>query len=156
MATHIHGERIGKTGKLKVGCSAVIFDKSGENTLLQKRTDNGRWGIPGGGMDPGESAAECCIREVKEETGLDVEVARLVGIYTTPHRVTTYPDGNRWQFVSMHFEARIIGGTMEISDGESTEMKFIPVSELANYDIMENHLPRIEDTMTRQVATFIR
>jgi 8-oxo-dGTP pyrophosphatase MutT (NUDIX family) len=65
MARLLYGERIGRTASLKVGCSAIIFDESREKVLLQKRTDNGRWCMPGGGMDPGESAVECCIREVK-------------------------------------------------------------------------------------------
>ncbi len=156
MARLLYGDRIGRTATLKVGCSAVIFDESGEKILLQKRTDNGRWCMPGGGMDPGENIAECCIREVKEETGLEVEIVRLVGVYTTPHRVTTYADGNRWQFISMHFEARITGGRMEITDGESTEMAFIALDDLSNYDIMEHHLPRIEDTLAGRAETFIR
>jgi 8-oxo-dGTP pyrophosphatase MutT (NUDIX family) len=156
MARLLYGERIGRTASLKVGCSAIIFDESREKVLLQKRTDNGRWCMPGGGMDPGESTAECCVREVKEETGLDVEVVRLVGVYTTPHHIVTYADGNRWQLVSMHFEARITGGRMEITDGESTEMAFIAIDELANYDVMEHHLPRIEDTLADKSETFVR
>jgi len=156
MAQLITGERIGKTALIKVGCSVILFDESGATILLQQRTDNGRWSLPGGGMDPGESAEECCVREIKEETGLDIEVVRLVGIYTTPHRITTYADGNRWQLVALHFEGVITGGTMEITDGESHEQRFIPITELANYDIMEHHLPRIEDTLHRQVAAFVR
>lgn len=156
MAQLIYGERIGATARLRVGCSAIIFDESGNRLLLQKRTDNGRWSLPGGGMDPGESVAECCIREVKEETGLDVEVIRLVGVYTDPHYIAVYADGNRWQIVSMHFEARIIGGAMAITDGESTELAFIALDELPNYDIMEHHLPRIEDTLANRAETFIR
>lgn len=156
MAQLVYGDRIGRTAQLKVGCSAIIFDERGDRILLQKRTDNDRWCLPGGAMDPGENAAECCVREVKEEPGLDVDIARLVGIYTTPHRVTTYADGNRWQIVSFHFQARIVGGTMAITDGESTEMNFVPIAELAGYDVMEHHLPRIEDTIARQGAAFVR
>ena len=78
------GDRIGREGKLSPGASALIFDQSTGNVLLTRRQDNGRWCLPGGGMDPGESAAEACIREVFEETGLEVKVKRLVGIYTSP------------------------------------------------------------------------
>ena len=78
------GDRIGREGKLSPGASALIFDQSTGNVLLTRRQDNGRWCLPGGGMDPGESAAEACIREVFEETGLEVKVKRLVGISTSP------------------------------------------------------------------------
>ena len=70
MAQFLYGDRIGKTAKLRIGCTAVVFDASGAQVLLTQRTDNGRWCLPGGGMDPGESAVEACVREVWEETGL--------------------------------------------------------------------------------------
>lgn len=92
MAKYEFGERIGKTAQLSVGSSAIIFDKSGRKILLTRRTDNDRWCLPGGRMDPGESIEETCIREVWEETGLQVKVRRLLGVYTTPHRITTYVD----------------------------------------------------------------
>ena len=62
MAKLIYGDRIGKRGVLRGGASAIIFDESREKVLLTKRTDNGRWCIPGGGMDPGESVEEACVR----------------------------------------------------------------------------------------------
>ena len=62
-------------------------------------------------MDTGESAAECCAREVLEETGLVVSVGRLIGVYSTPHRITEYSDGNRKQAFDLVLEAvRIAGG----------------------------------------------
>ncbi len=70
MAQYAYGERIGRTAQLKLGTSAIILDEAGDNILLTRRTDNGRWCLPGGAMDPGESLEECCIREVWEETGL--------------------------------------------------------------------------------------
>lgn len=58
--------------------------------LLIERTDNGNWSMPGGAMDPGESMTACAIRETREETGLDVELTGLVGIYTDPRHVIHY------------------------------------------------------------------
>jgi 8-oxo-dGTP pyrophosphatase MutT (NUDIX family) len=63
------GERIGRLGQLRVGCVVVVFDATRERMLLTRRTDNGRWCLPGGGMDAGESIAEACLRELEEETG---------------------------------------------------------------------------------------
>jgi|TARA_B100002003_G_C14072291_1_gene515898 8-oxo-dGTP pyrophosphatase MutT (NUDIX family) len=79
MAKIIEGERIGKTAPLKVGCAAAIFDESHKKLLLTRRSDNGQWCLPGGGMEPDESTAEACEREVLEETGLHVTA-------DTPHR----------------------------------------------------------------------
>ena len=76
MSNLIRGERVGRQAKLRVGASAIIFGRARQNVLLTRRSDNGRWCLPGGGMDPGESVAETYIREVLEETGLEVEVTK--------------------------------------------------------------------------------
>src|SRR6266508_4839267 len=90
MATMIRGERVGKHGRLAVGCSASIFDLTRQKILLIRRTDNSRWSVPGGYMEPGESVAEACAREVWEETGLHVRVGRLISVYSTPHILLEY------------------------------------------------------------------
>ena len=74
MGTMKFGERVGREGVLRPGASGMIFDAARERILLTRREDNGRWCIPGGGMDAGESAEEACIRELLEETGLEVRV----------------------------------------------------------------------------------
>ena len=110
----IYGDRIGKLGRIVTACDAVIFDSPGEKVLLTRRTDNGRWCLPGGAMDPGESAAECCAREVLEETGLIVRVGKLIGVYSTPHRIIEYADGNRRQGLTLCFEAEVVGGELGV------------------------------------------
>lgn len=155
MAKIVYGERIGKQAILKVGCAAVIFDPNREKVLLTRRTDNGRWCLPGGGMDAGESAAEACAREVWEETGLLVAIDKLIGVYTSPHRITEYIDGNRFQFVSFCFEASVIDGELGLSD-ETTEVGYFSPGEIETIDLMENHVERISDAFAGQVATFVR
>src|SRR5207253_8103307 len=81
-----------KPNSLVVAVSAVITDENGY-ILLQRRTDNDLWGLPGGGMDLGESIGQAVVRETKEETGLDVEPTGLVGIYSDPGHVIAYADG---------------------------------------------------------------
>jgi 8-oxo-dGTP pyrophosphatase MutT (NUDIX family) len=111
MATLLHGDRIGRDATVQFGCSAFVLDESVAKVLLTRRTDNGRWCLPGGRMDPGESAAETCVREVLEETGLQVTVVRLIGLYSSPHLIVAYTDGNRRQIVAAHFLVRVVGGT---------------------------------------------
>ena len=100
----LSGNRIGKDGCLSVGCSASVFDSNREKVLLIRREDDGKWAVPGGSMVTGESLSEACKREVFEETGLDVNVKRLISVYTSAHRLLAYPDGNKLQVVTLHFE----------------------------------------------------
>lgn len=155
MARSEYGDRIGKTAPLRVGSAAVIFDETSEKVLLTRREDNGEWCLPGGAMESGESAEEACVREVWEETGLTVAVTRLIGIYTSPHRITVYKDGNRFQFVSFCFEARVVAGTPGLSD-EVTEIGYFSRAEMATMKIIDPHQIRIEDAFVRQVAAFVR
>lgn len=92
-------------------------------------------------MDPGEGADETCVREVREETGLDVRVTRLVGVYTSPDIMVEYADGNRIQPVAFSFEAEVIGGELGLSD-ETTEYGYVAIDELDTVDLMEPHRQR--------------
>jgi ADP-ribose pyrophosphatase YjhB (NUDIX family) len=151
----IYGERIGKQGKILVGCSAAIFDPAREKVLLTRRADNGKWCLPSGHMEAGESAVEACVREVKEETGLDVRIRRLVGIYTDPNRLLEYPDGNKFHLVALHFEAEVTGGELTLSD-ETTAYGYFTIPEIAEMDMLEIHRERIADAAAERVPAFMR
>ena len=144
-----------KRGVLRVGASSIIFDESRETILLTKRTDNGRWCLPGGGMDPGESVEEACIREAYEETGLRVKVTRLVGVYTSPDLVIEYADGNIFHPVSLSFEVEITGGELGLSD-ETTEVGYFTIEDVKTMDLMDHHRARIQDALQNVESTFIR
>jgi 8-oxo-dGTP pyrophosphatase MutT (NUDIX family) len=155
MATIIQGERVGRGAQLGTGSSAMLLDPTGTKVLLTRRTDNGRWCLPGGRMDPGESLAESCVREMREETGLEVEVVRLIGIYSSPHSIIEYADGNRRQIVAAHFLVRQVGGRLGLSD-ETTDYGFFSRAEIATLDVMEHHRARIDDGFAEQEAAFVR
>jgi 8-oxo-dGTP pyrophosphatase MutT (NUDIX family) len=155
MAQLHFGERIAREATVMVGASALILDQAGERVLLTRRTDNGRWCLPGGRMDPGENLAETCVREVREETGLEVEVVRLIGLYSSPDVLVVYADGNRRQIVAAHFLVRVVGGTLGLSD-ETTEAAYFSQDELDALDLMEHHRPRIADSFAGQEAACIR
>lgn len=103
---------------IRAGASVVVTDDHGR-VLLHKRPDNGLWSIPGGGMEPGESITETAIREAEEETGIRVELVRLVGIYSKPNRVIAYPNGEVRQQFSICFTGRPVGG--QLTTGEESE-----------------------------------
>jgi ADP-ribose pyrophosphatase YjhB (NUDIX family) len=155
VAKIIEGERIGKLGQLALGCSAVIFDPTRMQVLLTRRTDNGRWCLPGGRTDAGESVSETCIREVLEETGLHVRIVRLLGIYSSPHRLVEYADGNRYQIVALNFEAEPIGGTLTISD-ETTAYGYFSWDVIGRMDVMETHVERLRDVFSGESPPWVR
>lgn len=109
--------------RIKLGVAIIILDGQG-HLLLEKRSDCGLWGLPGGRIEPGEAVQETAIREIKEETGLLIEIARLIGIYSDPAegRIITYPDAVVHS-VDIAIEAVIVGGALCRSD-ESEVIKF--------------------------------
>lgn len=122
---------------------------------MTRRSDNGRWCLPGGGMDSGETAEEACIREVWEETRLRVHVSRLVGVYTSPDFLIEYADGNRVQIIAMHFEAEVISGELGLSD-ETTDAGYFTPAEIATMDVIETHRQRITDSLNFRESAYFR
>ncbi len=144
MVKVVSGERIAKEGRLAVGCSAFVFDAKREKVLLLKRSDDGKWAVPGGAMRAGESLTEACIREVLEETGLRVKIKRLLSVYTSPHRLLTYADGNKWQAVDLHFEAEIIDGDLTANE-EATALCFYTLAQTESLDMHGIDRMRVQD-----------
>jgi ADP-ribose pyrophosphatase YjhB (NUDIX family) len=155
MTKVLYGPRLGREGKLRFGCSAVIFDEKRTKVLLTRRADNGLWCVPGGAMESGESAAEACEREVFEETGLKVRVKHLVGVYSNPDQLVIYPDGNKVHIVVMGFEAEVIGGELSLSN-ETTEVGFFSLTEMENMHMHGKHKERVEDAFLDQREAFIK
>src|SRR5919202_2241444 len=91
--------------------------------LMIHRTDNDNWALPGGAMDIGETIAEAGVRETLEETGIECEIVRLVGVYTNPRHVMLYTsNGEVRQECSLVFAARPTGGDPTPSS-ESSEVR---------------------------------
>ncbi|MFF2811708.1 NUDIX hydrolase [Streptomyces sp. NPDC058000] len=138
---------------LVVAASAVVTDESGR-VLLQRRRDNDLWALPGGGMDMGDSLPGCAVREVKEETGLNVEITGLVGTYTDPKHIIAYSDGEVRRQFNVCFTARIVGGTLTISD-ESTELRFVAPGELDALPIHHTQRLRIQHYLEQRSAPYL-
>ncbi|MEU1408526.1 NUDIX domain-containing protein [Streptomyces sp. NPDC005728] len=126
---------------------AFVQNAAGQ-VLLIKRSDNGRWALPGGGHDAGEFISDTVVREVWEETGIKVEVSELTGIYTDPGHVLQYDDGEVRQQFSMCFRARPVGGDLRTSN-ETTQVRWVDPTDLPQYDIHPTMQLRIEHAIDR-------
>jgi ADP-ribose pyrophosphatase YjhB (NUDIX family) len=131
---------------LVVAASAVVTDDRGR-ILLQRRADSGNWALPGGAMEMRESLTDCVIREVKEETGYDIEVTGLVGTYTDPRHIIAYDDGEVRRQFNVCYTARITGGELAISS-ESTDIKFAGPVELNDLPIHHTQRLRLQHYLT--------
>lgn len=154
MTKIIYGDRIAKQGKIRLGCSAAIFDEQ-ERVLLTKRRDNSQWCLPSGGVEPGESVAEACEREVFEETGLSVRVKRFVGVYSHPDQLTVYSETDKFQIIALHFEAEVMGGELGLSD-ETSDVGYFTMKEIEGLEMLGRHKERIIDTLSNQKEAFVR
>jgi 8-oxo-dGTP pyrophosphatase MutT (NUDIX family) len=154
--THIlYDKNISKQDKLRLGSSAVLFDEKRDSVLLTRRTDNGMWCLPGGMIEVGETVAEGCEREVWEETGLRVRVIRLTGVYSDPHHVVVYPDGNQAHIVVLNFEVEHLSGEPGLTN-ETTNVEWFPVSEAVTMDLFHGHAEHVRDALAGKDAAFIR
>ncbi len=142
-----------KPNSLVVAASAVVTDDN-SNILLQRRRDNDLWALPGGGMELTDSLPGTAVREVKEETGLDIEITGLVGTYTDPRHVIAYTDGEVRRQCNICFTARITGGELTISD-ESTELRFIPPAELDTLPMHHTQRLRLQHYLERRESPYL-
>jgi ADP-ribose pyrophosphatase YjhB (NUDIX family) len=107
--------------------------------LLTKREDFEIWCLPGGAVDPGESVAQAAIREAREETGLEVELTRLVGVYSRP----------RWPGPGAHivlFAARPISSELIPDPNEVIDIAYFSMNEIPE-DLLWWNRQRIKDAM---------
>jgi ADP-ribose pyrophosphatase YjhB (NUDIX family) len=130
---------VGKAPIVWPCADAAVFDEAGR-LLLQRRADDGDWGVPGGALDTGETLAQTAQRETREETGIEVEPVQFLGI-RAGYRVQ-YPGGNVAYPIVATFLCRTVGGQLAVDGDESTEVGFFT----------REHLPPLPPRMQRLVS----
>lgn len=133
-----------ETHCFRVSVSALIFD--GERVLLAHRRAIDWWNLPGGAVDPGETVDEALRREVREETGLEIEVGQLVGVYSKPLK----------QEIVLSFRCRVTGGTLGATeDDDIDENSYFLVDNLP-VKTLPKHRERVMDALLNQQQTVLR
>lgn len=122
--------------RIRVG---VVVVQDGALLLVEHRKGDRRyWVYPGGGLDYGETIAACGERELREETGLDVEIGPLLFVSES-----IPPDGHR-HVVNLFVAARVVGGTLALGQEENLcSVRFVPLEELATLEIYPPVLPEV-------------
>lgn len=119
---------------------AIIVD--GGKIVLVQRLNNpykDYWALPGGFVDYGEKVEHAAIREAKEETGLDIELNNIVGVYSDANR------DPRGHTVSVVYMASIVGGQLK-SDSDAKDVQYFEISELNNMDLAFDHKQILNDS----------
>lgn len=122
-----------------VGCDVFVLNANNE-VLLIKRADNGFWALPGGCHDLNETPKECAERECREESGYEVEVTELLGVFSSNrYKYVNYPWKDN-QFCHILFAAKIKNGSPKLST-ETIEIGWFPEENIPH--LSDGHAPRI-------------
>jgi 8-oxo-dGTP pyrophosphatase MutT (NUDIX family) len=147
-----HDERAPKANSLVPAAGVLAVDEAGR-LLLQRRRDTGDWAIPMGRMELGETPSQCAVRETLEETGVQVEVTGMLGIYSDPGYIVAYDDHDdpsRFGEVRQEFEITLIGRPVAGEPAENDEadaVRWFHPSELEE--------TRIHPRMRQQLADYL-
>ncbi|MFB4166877.1 NUDIX hydrolase [Virgibacillus sp. JSM 102003] len=128
----------------------IVYNERNE-ILLQKRGDSNEWGLPGGGMELGESLEETAKREIFEETGLTVEVEHLIGVYSKYS--VEYPNGDKAQTITHCFQCKPISGKLKADGNETLDLKYFPLEQMPSL-FTKQHEDALEDWLSKRKGVF--
>src|SRR5262249_50628171 len=145
-----------RPNSIKPAAAVALFDMEGR-ILLLRRKDNDKWTMPGGTMDFGESLGQCAVREVREETGFEIEISGLIGTYTDPNVLIAYSDGEVRQEFTLLYAAAIKSGELTIDD-ESKEAVWASMGKALKLPLADSQRRRLEDVARYRECpmTFLR
>ena len=139
-------EIIGHRRILLTGCCVFIRNPEGQILMQQRKHPYGKWGLPGGLMELGESTEDTVRREVKEETGLDIGTLTLFGVYSGEGQSCVAQNGDEFDLVTIVYITDEYEGTVSVMDDESLAFDWLDLDSLS-IDIAGGHEKIIEDYM---------
>ena len=119
---------VGSRLLLLPGVAGIVRDAD-DRVLFIRRADNGKWGLPAGAIDPGETPADAVAREVREETGLEVRPARIAGVFGGAGFRVRYENGDEAEYTVIVFDCEVVGGALSPIDGEALELRYFAPEE---------------------------
>jgi ADP-ribose pyrophosphatase YjhB (NUDIX family) len=149
---YYHDPDAPSANSIVVAVTAFILEESGR-LLMIRRTDNDLYAIPGGAQEIGETISQTVVREVKEETGILVEVTGLIGVYSDPEHVIAFADGEVRQEFSLCFRARPTQGELRTSS-ESKEVLWVEPARLNDLNIHPSIRLRIQHGFEHRTEPF--
>ena len=139
-----HLPEMPKANSMKPAAAVAIIDNG--KLLMLKRKDNKKWTLPGGTMELDESLVDCAIREIKEESGLDVTILDIIGTYTDPNIRIEYSDGEvRREFTIVFYG--IVQSSNVVLDEESSAFGWISLNEVLKLPMADSQRKRISDVI---------
>jgi ADP-ribose pyrophosphatase YjhB (NUDIX family) len=134
---------IGKEEIIIIAARGVLFDEDGRLLLIRRR-DNGRWAMPAGAMELGDSVYDCLVREVYEESGLQVHAATLFAIWSDPNQMSIVTEyGDPYQIVNFIFRVDEWSGELVKETDETIDAGFFAVDDLP--EIYHHHLQTLDE-----------
>jgi ADP-ribose pyrophosphatase YjhB (NUDIX family) len=127
-------EKIGTELLLLPSVSVLVLDEEGR-LMLVRHADSGLWGLIGGAVEVDERPEEAAVRETEEETGLIVELTRLVTVLGGPRFRVRYANGDETAYVTIVYEARVVGGVERIDGDETTELGWFAPDRVRAIDL---------------------
>ncbi|QBO35508.1 NUDIX domain-containing protein [Periweissella cryptocerci] len=153
MAEYIHELRA-KVGNMPVilpVAGGALRDQEGR-ILLQRREEGFKWGFPGGNMEYGESAENTAIREYQEETGLNVRIKHLIGVFTDYY--VTYENGDQAQTPAFFFEMEYISGELKPSSHETVDLAWFSPDDLPEI-YNQQHAQMLQSVLNNEYGTYL-
>lgn len=144
---------VGTRPLIMVGACVLVVDQN-ERLLLQLRTDNNCWGLPGGSMDLGESLQEVAQRELLEETGLVAKSMTLVNVYSGEEFYYKYPHGDQVYNVVATYICRIFEGELKKEESEVQELNFFSINNLPN-NLSPPDMPIIREYIKNYIGLYL-
>ena len=126
-------EKVGHTPLIGVGATTLVFNNKNE-LLLNLRSDTNTWGIPGGSKELNETLEQCAIRELKEETNINVNDLKLITVLSGKEYYFKYPNEDELDCVIALYKESNYEGELNINDGESKELKFFSLDNLSELE----------------------
>lgn len=145
---------VGQEKIIMVVAGSIVIDNE-NRILLQKRSDNGEWGIAGGFMELGETIQDTARREVFEETGLKLGRLELFALYSGPQYDKTFPNGDQVSMVQVVFTCKDFTGELIAQNGESLANKFFEMEYLPE-PLCKDHQMIFEDLFSKKESPIIR